>query len=187
MDSGAAKTIVPRDAIPGMKMRNSTGGSFRMANGNVIPNLGEAEIKGLGAVNSHPTQFSAQVADVTKPLAAATEAVDGGRTIILHRTEGIVKKLSLESEKKIRDIIKSEEGPEVILERRGGAFTFDIDVQTEANKWEHPKKTARRVSNQSTKMDVDEASHNRFRALWEDEEDAIQCGQCNNGMGFHWP
>ena len=57
-----------------------------MANGNVIPKLGEAEIKGLGAVNSHPHQFGTQVADVTKPLAAATEAMDGGRTIILHRT-----------------------------------------------------------------------------------------------------
>ena len=100
MDSGAAKTIVPRNAIPGMKMRNSTGGSFRMANGNVIPNLGEAEVKGLGVVNIHPTQFSTQLADVTKPLAAATEAVDSGRTIILHRTGGIVKKLSLESEQK---------------------------------------------------------------------------------------
>ena len=86
MDSGAAKTIVPRDAIPGMKMSRSKGGSFRMAHGNVIPNLGEAEIKGLGALNSHPQQFGTQVADVTKPLAAATEAVDGGRTIILHRT-----------------------------------------------------------------------------------------------------
>ena len=158
-----------------------------MANGNVIPNLGEGDVKGLGAVNSHPSQFSTQVADVTKPLAAATEAVDSGRTIILHRTGGIVKKLSLESEKKIRDIIKSEEGPEVILERRGGAFTFDIDVQTEGNQWEHPKKTAKRVSNQSTKMDVDEASHNRFRALWENEEDAIQCGPCNNEKGLHWP
>ena len=117
MDSGAAKTIVPRDAIPGMKMRKVNGGSFRMADGNVIPNLGEAEVKGFGAANSHPAQFSTQVADVTKPLAAATEAVDGGRTIILHRTGGIVKKLSLESEQKIRDIIQSEEGPEVILER----------------------------------------------------------------------
>ena len=92
-----------------------------MANGNVIPNLGEMEIKGLGAASSHPHKFGTQVADVTKPFAAATEAVDAGRTIILHRTGGIEKKLSHESEKKIRDIIKAETGPEVILERSGGA------------------------------------------------------------------
>ena len=69
-----------------------------MANGNVIPNLGESSTNGLGTVNAHPTKFGTQVADVTKPLAAATEAVDGGRTIILHRTGGIVKKPSHESE-----------------------------------------------------------------------------------------
>ena len=103
-----------------------------MENGNVIPNLGEAEIKGLGTVNSHPQKFGTQVADVTKPLAAATEAVDGGRTVILHRTGGIVKKLSHESEKKIQDIIKAEEGPEVILERRGGR---SIHIRHRCEEW----------------------------------------------------
>ena len=73
MDSGAAKTIVPREAIPGMRMGRSKRVSFRMANGNVIPNLGETEIKGLGAVNSHPHKFGTQVADVTKPLAGRWE------------------------------------------------------------------------------------------------------------------
>ena len=59
MDSGAAKTIVPSDAIPGMKMRKSNGGSFRMANGNVIPNRGEAEVKGLFTEqSSNPVQHS---------------------------------------------------------------------------------------------------------------------------------
>ena len=125
-----------------------------MANGNVITNLGDSVISGLGAINAHPTKIGTQVADVTKPLAAATEAVDGGRTIILHRTGGIVKKLSPESEKMIRDIIKAEKGPEVILERRGGAFTFDIDVQSdEASKWETPKKTVRSTVRQSSDMD----------------------------------
>ena len=126
------------------------------------------------------------MADVTKPLAAATEAVDGGRTIILHRTGGIVKKLSPESEKKIRDIIKAETGPEVILERRGGAFTFDIDVQSDGgSKWETPKKTVKSTINQTSKMDVDVASANRFDPLWDDEEDTIDCGMCNAGAGFH--
>ena len=81
--------------------------------------------------------------------------MDAGRTIILHRTGGIVKKLSPESEKMIRDIIKAEKGPEVILERRGGAFTFDIDVQSDGdNKWETPKKTVKSTIRQSSDMDV---------------------------------
>ena len=139
-----------------------------MANGNVIPNSGEAKIKGLGAVNSHPQQFGTQVADVTKPLAAAIEAVDGGRTIILHRTGGIEKKLIHESEKKIRDIIKSEAGPEVILERRGGAFTFDIDVksgESSNQQWQTPKKTAKAQSNRGNHMEIEMADKNMFDPL----------------------
>ena len=186
MDSGAAKTIVPRDAIPGMKVKKSTGGSFRMANGNVIPNLGDSIIKGLGAINAHPTKIGTQVADVTKPLAAATEAVDAGRTIVLHRTGGIVKKLSPESEKKIRDIIKAENGPEVILERRGGAFTFDIDVQSqEADKWEKPKKTFKSAVRQSSDMDVSMVSGNRFDPLWDEEGDDLECQPCGAESRFH--
>ena len=157
-----------------------------MANGNIIPNLGESSINGLGTVNAHPTKFGTQVADVTKPLAAATEAVDGGRTIILHRTGGIVKKLSPESEKMIRDIIKAEKGPEAILERRGGAFTFDIDVQSdEASRWETPKKTAKSTNCQSSAKDTDVANWNRFDPLWDEEGDEIECGTCNARARFH--
>ena len=157
-----------------------------MANGNIIPNLGESSINGLGAINAHPTKFGTQVADVTKPLAAATEAVDGGRTIILHRTGGIVKKLSPESEKMIRDIIKAEKGPEVILERRGGAFTFDIDVQSdEANKWETPKKTVKNTGRQSSDMDVSMVSKNRFDPLWDEEGEGIECQPCEANACFH--
>ena len=186
MDSGAAKTIVPRDAIPGRKVKKSHGGSFRMANGNVIPNSGGSSINGVGAINAQPTKFGTQVADVTKPLAAATEAVDSGRTIILHRTGGIVKKLSSESEKKIRDIIKAENGPEVILERRGGAFTFDIDVQSDgADKWETPKKTVRSTVRQSSDMDVSMVSRNQFDPLWDEEEEGSHCQPCGVNACFH--
>ena len=40
LDSGAVKTIVPKDAIPGMKLGKSKGGSFRVASGEVLLNLG---------------------------------------------------------------------------------------------------------------------------------------------------
>ena len=157
-----------------------------MANGNVIPNLGESSINGLGAINAHPTKFGTQVADVTKPLAAATEAVDSGRTIILHRTGGIVKKLSSESEKMIRDIIKAEKGPEVILERRGGAFTFDIDVQSdEASKWETPEKTVKSTVRQSSDMDMGMVSRNQFDPLWDEEEEESNCRPCGASACFH--
>ena len=80
--------------------------------------------------------------------------------------------MSHESEKKIRDIIKAEEGPEVILERRGGGFTFDIDVQSEksdiSNQWQTPKETVRATGNRGNEMDIDVAGKNRFDPLWDD-------------------
>ena len=97
-----------------------------------------------------------------------------------------MKKLSPESEKMIRDKIKAEKGPEVILERRGGAFTFDIDVQSdEASRWETPKKTAKGTTRQSSAMDTDVANWNRFDPLWDEEGDEIECGTCNAGACFH--
>ena len=48
MDSGAVKTIVPPDALPGMQIKKTrnTGKTFRVANGATVPNLGEGEIIG---------------------------------------------------------------------------------------------------------------------------------------------
>ena len=115
---------------------------------------------------------------------------------MLHRTKRIVKKLSHESEKKIRDIIKAEAGPDVILERRGGAFTFDIDVTTgesgnqhsaSNDRWEAQRRTVKAPSNRKNQMEVDAVSSNRFDPLWEDEEDVMQCGVCHPGERFHWP
>ena len=81
--------------------------------------------------NGNQVEITSQVADVTKPLASATEMTEHRNLVILHKTGGIVKKLSEKAVKAIRDIIKAEAGPEVILERRGGAFAFDVDVKSE--------------------------------------------------------
>ena len=116
--------------------------------------------------------------------------MDAGGTVILHRTGRIVKKLSHASEKKIRDIIKAEAGPEVILEKRGGAFTFDIDVKSgEAikNRWQTSKKTIKPSSNNSSNMELDVVDTNRFDPLREDDEDSLQCGGCSLGELFHRP
>ena len=68
---------------------------------------------------------------------------------------------------------------------------MDIDVQSEksdiSNRWETPKKTVRATSNQGNKMDIDVADKNRFDPLWDDEEDAIQCNECNQSGQGHRP
>ena len=100
-----------------------------------------------------------------------------------------MKKLSLEAEKQIRDIIKRESGPELILERRGGAFTFDVDVKSEEewkSKGDAPKRFVKPNKAQSNRMEVDMAGNwsNRFEALWNDEPnlDEMECMECNPGF-----
>ena len=183
LDSGAVKTIVPKDALPNMKLDKSKGGSFRVASGGILPNLGSTKIEGVGTIGGHPIKIGTQVADTTKPLASVDEMVSSGMMVIMHRTGGIAKRLDVDTERKIRDLVKSNRGNEVILERAGGSFTFEIDVKTDEQQgWQSPKKTAR-ISNQ--KMDVDETAIEKsyYDALWEEECEEMTCTPC--GECFH--
>jgi hypothetical protein len=165
LDSGAVKTIVPKDAIPGLTVDKSKGGSFRVASGEVLPNLGSTKIKGVGALSGSPMTIGTQVAEITKPLASVDEMVTNGMMVIMHRTGGIAKRLDIETERKIRDLVKSNQGHEVVLERAGGSFTFEIDVKSE--EWQDPKKAAKAGAQ---KMQVDEVSivKSFFDCLWEE-------------------
>jgi hypothetical protein len=158
LDSGAVKTIVPKDAIPGMKLDKSKGGSFRAANGEVFPNLGSTKLKGTGTLGGSPLQIGTQVAEITKPLASVDEMVAGGMMVIMHRSGGIVKRLDSESERKIREIVKQVSGSEIILERSGGSFTFEVDVKSEGEEFSTPKKVAKAGTR---KMEVDEVQVER--------------------------
>ncbi len=97
MDSGACKTIVPPETIPGMKIKENsdTGRNFRAANGKLFPNYGEIKLEGK-SVGGGKLNINAQVADVTKPLAAGGEIVDGGSWIILNKKGGAIVKLDEE-------------------------------------------------------------------------------------------
>ena len=83
--------------------------------------------------------------------------------------------------------------------RRGGAFTFNIDIKDETKsrvpdaEWKNPRNPVKPRG--SRKMDVDAAvgvSGNQFEAPWNDDDDEeMQCQGCNEGMhqacgmGFH--
>ena len=71
--------------------------------------------------------------------------MDAGNLIVLHKTGGVIKKLSLENEKRIAEIIRNQKGPEIGLQKKGGAFVFEIDVK---DQFEKPNKPARERSNQ---------------------------------------
>ena len=87
--------------------------------------------------------------------------------------------------------MKAEEGPEIVLERKAGAFKFDIEVQGGRNDEEcqMPRRTAKPRNNRE--MDVDEAGIEKsyYDALWEDSlgladkmtgmiEEEMQCQVC---------
>jgi len=190
LDSGSVRTIVPSEVAKGMTIKKGrSNGGFRVANGQTIPNLGEVKLEGLGEKGN--VKMTAQVAAVTKPLASVFEMTESGNLVILHKTGGTVKKLSRNAEEKIRDIVKAEEGPEIVLERKAGAFKFDIEVQGGRNdeEFQVPKKTAK--PRNSREMDVDEAGIEKsyYDALWEDSpemeddmtgmiEEELRCQKC---------
>ena len=83
--------------------KGTAGATFRVASGEIIPNLGEAKVSGSAVICEGPMKMTAQVAGMTKPLASVTEMVDSGNIVIMHKTGGIVKRLSRDTECKVRD------------------------------------------------------------------------------------
>ena len=122
------------------------------------------------------------MAEITKPLASVDEMVANGMMVIMHRSGGIAKRLDIETERKIRDLVKGNQGNEVVLERAGGSFTFEIDVKSE--EWKDPKKPVK-ASNQ--RMQVDEvAIKSYFDALWQEpEHEELECGSCEPTFHRH--
>ena len=117
--------------------------------------------------------------------------VDGESVVIMHKRGG-VKWLSPRTERKIRDVVKGERGPEIRLGRKGVAFLFDIDVEDEKRsdtkdqevERKKPRRPARTSSN--CKMDVDAAAvitGGQHEALQSDEDEEIQRQGCDEG--FH--
>ena len=104
------------------------------------------------------TKIVTQVAEITKPLASVDEMVTSGMMVIMHKTGGIAKRLDREIERKIRDLVKNSQGSEVIFERAGGSFTFEIDVKSE-DEWQTPKKP---IKTGTQKMDVDQVAIERL-------------------------
>jgi len=186
LDSGAVKSIIPKDAIPGMKLDNSKGGSFRVASGAVIPNLGSTKLKGTGTLGGSPIQVGTQVAEVTKPLASCDEMVNGGMMVIMHRSGDIAKRLDADSERRIRDIVKAAGGSEIILERARGSFTFEMDVKSDDEGWKtQPLKRSARPGSRAMDVSETQIEKSYYDALWEEEYSEMQCMPCYSGFHRH--
>lgn len=93
--------------------------------------------------------------------------------VIMHRSGGIGKRLDIETERKTRDLVKGIQGSDVVLQRAGGSFAFEINVKSDG--WQRPRRPAK-TSNQ--RMQVDKvAITSYFDALWEEPQyEELECG-----------
>ena len=84
--------------------------------------------------------MKAQAAATTKPTTSVTEMVDSGNLVIMHKTGGIIKRMSPSIERKIGDLkdeIKSDTKQQEAEWRKlrtppkmGGSRNMDVDVAT---------------------------------------------------------
>ena len=170
MDSGAGRTILPKNAIPGMKLyRNKrTGQHFRMADGGRKPNLGEVEFKGI-AKNASPVAIKNQVADITRPLAATVEMTDASNLVATWSDGGVIKNLTPAALERVKEAIRREAGAEIPVDRNGSTYTIDIDIRDEEIEgYQKPRKTSRP---QAMEVDHVVATSNRYMAFWDTNED----------------
>ena len=73
------------------------------------------------------------MADVTKPLAASSEMVNGGNLAVIHKQCGMIKHLNNASQDKILGTLWAEKGPEVPVIWEGNTFWIEVDMQAEGN------------------------------------------------------
>ena len=86
VDSGASETVVSEAMVASVatkpSLASSRGVSYEVANGEVIPNLGETDILGYTDQEGFAKVIKAQVCDVSKPLLSVHRLVQAGHTVV---------------------------------------------------------------------------------------------------------
>ena len=122
-----------------IKQTKNSGRTFRVANGQEVPNQGETKIKGQSD-EGQAMLVTAQAAEITKPLAAANDMVDADNFVIMHKDGGVIQKLNEDEKKAIMKIIEGSKGPSVPTKRKGGAFVIEIHVMKDPEEGFSPAK-----------------------------------------------
>ena len=121
--------------------------------------------------------ITAQVVDVTKPLAAGGEIVDGGNWIILNKKGGATVKLDVESKKEIEDIVKRQSNPPVPIKMHKGSLVMEMWVTKKENIVEDQewKKVRKGLKQKPVDMEVDgHEQRNYWEAFWSEESKIFQ-------------
>jgi hypothetical protein len=154
-----------------VKKTKLTGRNFQTASGHLVPNQGEAEIKGW-TLNGGKINVTAQVADITRPLAAANEVVDAnGNWIILNKTGGLIKELNEEEGKRIMKILEESNKPTVPITREGRQFMVEIYAPNEKSEWKMPKNPWKAKKENHQEKTIGWECKNHWEAFWTEDEE----------------
>ena len=94
VDSGASETVLPPDQLTSVKLEDGPakrrGVSYEVANGDLIPNLGERRFHGM-TEQGHVRGITAQVCEVNKPLLSVSKLVAQGNRVIFDASGSYVE------------------------------------------------------------------------------------------------
>ena len=117
MDSGAMETVIPPSEAKSIKTRKDDGMSkvqYRVANGEVIPNLGVKRMT-WKSEEGFLGKMDAQVTAVTKPLASIGKICDAGNQVMMGPNGGWIENLKTKQK--------------TAIHRVGRQYVMDIEVR----------------------------------------------------------
>jgi hypothetical protein len=95
LDSGAGDHVVGPDDIPNFQVESSAGSragrGFIAADGNKIPNLGQAQVRVRDSATHSTFRSVLQVAEVSRPLYSVGKICDTGAEVSFTSTQATVK------------------------------------------------------------------------------------------------
>ena len=118
IDSGAADSVMPAGLLGSYPILEGlaakSGVKYQSADGSTMPNLGEQKVAFVTS-EGHSCNLTFQVADVHKPLIAATQLTAAGNEVRLYKNGGRV--------------INPKTGKEISFGRKNGVYVLNIWVK----------------------------------------------------------
>jgi hypothetical protein len=94
IDSGASENVIAENMVPNVEVKPSQGSKegvqYITANGGVMPNRGEKEVKVITG-EGHKCMLKMQVTDVKKPLMSVARICDAGHNVVFTKGGGYIE------------------------------------------------------------------------------------------------
>ena len=116
VDSGAEESVAPPGVFPGAIMPSAmsrAGKRYRAANGHAIKNLGQQTVR-FRIGEGHACAMPMQIAEVERPLIAASQLAGAGNRVIFEKDGGT--------------ITSNSTGKEIHMVRKGGVYVLRMLV-----------------------------------------------------------